>query len=56
MSKENLIVELTIISEALHQTVNDFESDEEKTCWAKACVAVDTLIDMVKQREEKSWN
>lgn len=56
MSKENLIVELTVISEALHQTVNEFEGDEEKSCWGKACVAVDTLINMVKMREEKPWN
>jgi hypothetical protein len=55
MSKENLIVELQIISEALHQTVNDLEGDQEKICWGKACVAVDTLINMVKQREEKAW-
>jgi len=56
MSKDNLIVELSIISEALHQTVNELEGDQEKTCWGKACVAVDTLINMVKQREEKDWN
>ncbi len=56
MSKENLIVELQVISEALHQTVNELEGDQEKICWGKACVAVDTLINMVKQRDEKIWN
>lgn len=56
MSKEDLIVELTVISEALHQTVKDIVGDEEKSCWGKACVAVDTLINMVKLREEKPWN
>jgi hypothetical protein len=56
MSKETLIVELKIISEALHQTVKQFEGDPEKICWGKACVAVDTLIKMVEQRDETVWN
>jgi len=55
MSKENLIVELEVISEALHQTVKELNGDQEKICWGKACVAVDTLIKMVEQREE-AWN
>ena len=51
----NLIAELSIISEAFHQTVNDLEGDLEKACRGWACVAVDALINMVKQREEKVW-